>query len=455
MSNTLSMVPLDKIHWATRYRADLGDIESLVESIKEKGILQPITVTPDFELLAGERRVTAARAAGLTEIPALVRPRTDEIDHREVELFENIHRKDFDWTERVRLTQEIDRLYKSKNIEWSGRKTAQLLDRGVASVSRDLQLAASLEMLPELSSLKTADEAFKMVKKLEENAIIDELRKRQVARIQESAGLEKGINAALKYAEDHYQIGDTFQGLAELPDGGDGHFTRWNIIECDPPYGINLNEVKSSKDSATSNVKSYNEVEMEAYPAFLLKLAKELFRVAGGSTWLVFWFGPTWQREVLEALRGAGWQVDEIPCIWTKSQGQTLQPELYLGRAYEPFYLARKGKPVLVKRGRVNVFDFPGTPSSQKYHPTERPVAMIEELLNTLGTPLQRVLVPFLGSGATLRAAYNCGMTGVGWDLNPEYKSRFMLKVEEDCHAISGTGDDDQDEEDAEQLEIS
>ena len=430
----LETVPLDKVWWSKRFRDDLGDIDSLAESMKEKGVIQPITITPEYELLAGERRVTAARLAGLTEIPALLRPKEDEIDAREIELMENLMRLDFGWAERCALEAEIDRLYKSKNIDWSGRKTAQLLNRSQPAISRDLQLASYLEVMPELAELKTADEAFKSIKKMEEDIIVGELRDRQqAAMVATNSGLEKGVKLALKLAEGNYKVGDTFVGMAELRSDG-----RIDVIECDPPYGIDLTTVKSSKDSVVSNVHTYNEVDKDEYPKFLDKLTKELYRVAGPNCWLVFWFGPSWQHEVLTSLRSAGWKVDEIPCIWIKRQGQTLQPEAYLGRSYEPFYLARKGQPALIKRGRLNVFDFPGVAGAKKYHPTERPVPLIQEILETLSVPRAVVLVPFLGSGATLRAAYNAGMASFGWDLNGEYKSRFMLSVEEDCKALSG-----------------
>jgi len=84
------------------------------------------------------------------------------------------------------------------------------------------------------------------------------------------------------------------------------------------------------------------------------------------------------------------------------------------------------------KRGRVNVFQFGNVPSAQKYHPTERPLPLIEEVLNTLSFPGQIVLVPFLGSGATLRACYKLNLLGYGWEVNPAYKDRFMLAVEDD-----------------------
>jgi ParB-like chromosome segregation protein Spo0J len=51
------------------------------------------------------------------------------IDAREIELIENIFRKDFTWQEETNLVAEIDRLYREKNIEWSGRKTAQIINK--------------------------------------------------------------------------------------------------------------------------------------------------------------------------------------------------------------------------------------------------------------------------------------------------------------------------------------
>ena len=90
----------------------------------------------------------------------------------------------------------------------------------------------------------------------------------------------------------------------------------------------------------------------------------------------------------------------------------------------------------MYKRGRLNVFNFPGVPSAQKYHPTQRPIEMIEELLECLAAPGNVVLVPFLGSGATIRAAYNLGMNVFGCDLNPEYKDKFMLAVEQDARRM-------------------
>ena len=61
---------INRVKIKDRFREDLGDIEGLAEAIKEKGVLQPITVafnnkTRSYQLLAGGRRITAAKLAGL------------------------------------------------------------------------------------------------------------------------------------------------------------------------------------------------------------------------------------------------------------------------------------------------------------------------------------------------------------------------------------------------------
>lgn len=416
-----------------RFREDLGDIEELVQSIRDKGLIQPISIDDSGNLIAGGRRLTASLLLNLPTIPVIVRENVEELDLREIELIENIHRKDFTWVERAKLTAEIDKLYKAKDSNWSGRKTAELIDRSNSQVARDIQLATYVTALPELANCKTADDAGKMIKKMEEQAIVSELAKRQKEKIENvhaaAPGLDRGIASALKVANDSYIIGDVFKGLEGLRNSG-----HISIIECDPPYGIDLNDQKAGRDSVTSTVTGYKEVESSQYVEFLDRLTSELFRVAGKDCWLVFWYGQSWHTEVLASLRKAGWLVDEIPAIWVKPNGQTLQPELYYARCWEPFFLCRKGKPVMAERGRSNAFFYSG--SKDKYHPTQRPVELIEEILGTLSTGMETVLVPFLGSGATLRACFNMGLKGFGFDLDGKYKDKFMLAVEEDAKKL-------------------
>ena len=94
-------VPLARITpnpYQPRHRIDDAGLEELSASIREHGVLQPVLVTETidgYQLVAGERRVRAARLAGLERIPALVRQLADR-DQLEVALVENVQRADLD-----------------------------------------------------------------------------------------------------------------------------------------------------------------------------------------------------------------------------------------------------------------------------------------------------------------------------------------------------------------------
>lgn len=84
-------------------------IEELAKSIKEYGVIQPIIVTQKedyYEIVAGERRWRAAKKAGLSEIPAIVR-NYDEKTNSEIALIENIQRKDLNPIEKARGIKKL------------------------------------------------------------------------------------------------------------------------------------------------------------------------------------------------------------------------------------------------------------------------------------------------------------------------------------------------------------
>ena len=98
--SSVQMVDLDHLEanrQQPRRRFDDEGIDELARSIKETGILQPILVTRDgerFRIVAGERRSRAARLAGLTRVPVLVREGLEDRDHLLYALVENVQRRD-------------------------------------------------------------------------------------------------------------------------------------------------------------------------------------------------------------------------------------------------------------------------------------------------------------------------------------------------------------------------
>ena len=89
---------------------DEAELEELANSVKTKGVLQPILVRKlgdgGFELIAGERRWRAAKIAGLKKIPAIIRLATDA-EAMEMALIENLQRKDLNPMEAARAYQRL------------------------------------------------------------------------------------------------------------------------------------------------------------------------------------------------------------------------------------------------------------------------------------------------------------------------------------------------------------
>ena len=98
-----------------RKRFDFDGLEELAQSIRENGILQPITVrsTQDkkFELIAGERRLRAARLVGMTKIPALVIDMQQK-DSALFALIENLQRQDLSFFEEAEAIETLITDYK-------------------------------------------------------------------------------------------------------------------------------------------------------------------------------------------------------------------------------------------------------------------------------------------------------------------------------------------------------
>ena len=131
-----------------RTRFDDEAIEALAASIREVGILQPVVVRRSgdaaYELIAGERRLRAARLAGLATVPVVVRDSDDSDTLREA-LIENIHREDLGPVELAEAFRQL--------LEELGLKQEELADRvgvsrsHIANTIRLLQLPLDVQQL--------------------------------------------------------------------------------------------------------------------------------------------------------------------------------------------------------------------------------------------------------------------------------------------------------------------
>ncbi|GGJ38433.1 ParB/RepB/Spo0J family partition protein [Deinococcus roseus] len=135
----LLQLPLDQIQQAAYQPRQVFDPEALSElaaSIKEKGVLQPILVRQQgdkYELIAGERRWRAARLAGLTEVPVILKNFND-LEALEIAIIENLQREDLNPVEEAVAYQKL----LEQGLSQEG--IARALGKGRSTVANALRL---------------------------------------------------------------------------------------------------------------------------------------------------------------------------------------------------------------------------------------------------------------------------------------------------------------------------
>ena len=94
-----------------RIRRNTGDLTTLMQSMKKHGLLQPIIISDsDYTLLAGYRRLTAAKQLGWTEIDVRTVKADSKLDRLEIEIDENEARKNFDFEELAKAKARREKL---------------------------------------------------------------------------------------------------------------------------------------------------------------------------------------------------------------------------------------------------------------------------------------------------------------------------------------------------------
>lgn len=106
------LVNISEIKIKRRVRKDLGDLEPLKDSLRRYGLLNPVTIDSQYNLIAGERRLAAAKAIGWTSINAVIINNVSPLTKLELEIEENNQRKEFTDAE---LLEGYKRLEKLRN----------------------------------------------------------------------------------------------------------------------------------------------------------------------------------------------------------------------------------------------------------------------------------------------------------------------------------------------------
>lgn len=409
----MSEIEISKIKWGDRTRADYGDIQELASSIQSIGLIQPIVLDENDTLLAGGRRVTACILIKKTHIPFVRLSELSPLQKFEVELEENIRRKNFTWDEEIKLKQTIINLKTTLHPDWSATKvneeTAKTFGQSMRTVQRDISLASALERHPELSKEKEKHTALSKVKRMQD------IKLREIA-LSTSPTLEDDI-----------RMGDARELIKTIPD------RSVDLILFDPPFGVdytNEDRLKSyttiygDLKDAPDDIYKLNEEIISHFPR-IMKLNAHCYIFCSSSTLL---------RYNLYHLFSKYLTVPPQFLLWTKMSGDNKNPYFRFTINYEPFFFAHLKEPKRLNSYHVATFAHNALSSTAKQHPAEKPLSLYKELIELSSIKGEVVFDPMMGSGNSLVAAKMLGRRVIGFECIKEWfdlASFNLLHVED------------------------
>lgn len=419
-----------------------SQIEKLANNIQAVGQIHPITVDSENSLVAGFRRLMACQLLNQKVKAIRKSDIKDPILLQEIELSENIQREDLHWGDRILALDALYNLKKERDPSLSQERFAYDIGSTQSSVSEDLTVAAMIKNQPRLLEFANKEQALRAVKQIRSAVLVDALKERvekeqaeqseQEAQIQTDSASEtepkqpeKPVDPRKAYIEKKVLLGDCCEILP-----------RWkpksfDLIVTDPPYGIELLKQKRRKhpDGFVASEEAYGKDTAEAFIQLMDVVIPIFYEIMKDESHLWLFFGIEHYEWLTSKLKETGFLVDKVPALWIKQIGQTNWPEYNLARGYETFLFARKGTMPLQKQGVLNWFRIQPLSPEEKFHPTEKPISLMFNIISLSAAPGMTLLDPFCGAGSTLVAAQRLGLNFVGIELDSLYREYTIRKL--------------------------
>ncbi len=326
-------VAITEIRVGRRHRKDLGDIDALAQSMATLGLLQPIGLTPDRELVFGQRRLRAAKKLGWPTIPA----RVVKVDQLIAERDENEVRKEFTPSERVSITEAIrERIGKRQ-----GKRTDQLQDiyPEVTPGTQTREYAAKkagFESDFSYRQAKTVVErgAPELVQAMDTGALSISLASKLVERPKQE---QQRVATRVLSGEDarnamrELQRDERMKRLAEIAKGNstlDGSVGRHPVIYADPPW------LYEHAESVSREIENH-------YPTMTLQQICGLSvpEIVTDDAILFLWATSPKLAEAMQVI--SAWGFDYRTCmVWDKER---LGMGYYARQQHELLLIATKG----------------------------------------------------------------------------------------------------------------
>lgn len=411
------------------------DTEDLEASIRRNGILNPLIVREDLTLVAGERRLQAAIAIGLTEVPVRSVGNLSPGDLQILELEENIKRKDLSWQDVAMSVQKIYRIQLAQDPEVTQADLAESLGLSRSYITSLLRVAGELEQ-PRIQSASTYREAWNILQRQDSRTAGDLLQELvDMGHEEQKAQEPKAPQEPLVFGSTSPSAAPVAAPKAAPPPPINGihcqDFTRWvrayrgpkfNVIHCDFPYGVDLfsGPLGQKIASRAAGGEEYDDSE-GAYFGLLEVFLKNFNSFASLSCHLLFWYSAANLPRTKELFAQHRPEVvfSPHPLIWHKTDnaGIASDPRRRPRHIHETCLLASRGDRQLVR----SLGDTYGAPTDRTLHPSAKPEPMLKHFLSMVIDEQTQVFDPTCGGGSSLRAAEALGASrALGLELDPK-----------------------------------
>lgn len=415
-SGEFTSFPIDQISVDrdARQRKHLKDIDELAESINARGLIQPIVITRDGALVAGERRLTACKSLGWTSISVQFADQLDTYELSLIEFEENVKRVNLTWEEECDYIRDYHNLRCKNEKTWTKLKTAEALGMHKDTIVHKLDVAKARE---EGDELVLNAPAYSTARNIVQ-------RKKERAKEAIEAKITEEVQGAAETLPEVPLINEDFTKWAADYSG-----PKFNLIHCDFPYGIGTGD-KTGQSGAKSQG-GYDD-SPETYWELVETLESAMDNVVADSAHLLFWFSMDFYHLTRLRLTEMGWTVNAFPLIWFKSDHTGILPDPDRGprRIYETCFLATRGDRKIV-RAVSNTVAHPGKDKS--IHTSEKPHGMLHYFMRMLVDDYTEMLDPTCGSGNAVKVADDLGATRV---LGIEQNEEFYTRAKEQYNAI-------------------
>ena len=381
-------------------------LRELADSIKTQGLFQPIRVrvvsddvrSEHYDIIFGRRRVAACHLLGLDEIESEV---VEADDHKVLidSIHENLRRTNLSWWDQSDLIKQLHterqaehgkpkagRPKKGAEKEgWGIAETAEELALSLGGVSEAITLADAVAQDPSLRNVHDRRTALKLVRS-------------KVKRIE----AEIYGAAPTDFDVDTVYLGSALDVLKQLPS------EMFHVCLTDPPW-VRFKDDKFVRDE-------------ETMPTF-----REVYRVLRPDSFLYMFVGTDDYIDYKALLPNYGFVVSGGPLIWAKSGVISRGTAAWdYARDTELILFAVKGSPALTSPQQLSrVKTYPVVPSVKLVHPNEKPVKLIENILEDCSFPGHLILDPFAGSGSHLEACIKINRKYVGIERDRRIKENI------------------------------